>query len=242
MTHPLAALIAGVKVKPLVWEDDFADHPFGWYETIDCGDCIVLTQSGVTVGSFPTADAAHDAAQVDYEARTLAALEAVPVPDLVEAGKVAERLSYGVILSGLDLNHRDLDKSADTIRALIALATAQAAQIAGMFDADTVQKMLDSAQPIMAEACRGYEDTIADLQADAATLRAEVERLRGALERIDQWADAYPLEVFAEPDFAKADEVLKTAGLSLSAISASNMRHVIGGVKAITRAALEGKA
>lgn len=74
-------------------------------------------------------------------------------------------------------------------------------------------------------------------QAQLAT-EAERDALREAVTRIDEWADAYPLDVFPEPDFAKADEVLKGAGLSLGAISASNMRHVVKSVKSITRAAL----
>lgn len=44
---------------------------------------------------------------------------------------------------------------------------------------------------------------------------------------MEQWSKAYPLSVFPEPDFAKADQVLKASGLSLSAISAANMRHVV---------------
>lgn len=61
----------------------------------------------------------------------------------------------------------------------------------------------------------------------------EIEQYQAALYRIVQWADAYPLTVFPEPDFKKAEEVLKAAGLSLTAISASNMRHVVEGVRKI---------
>ena len=64
-------------------------------------------------------------------------------------------------------------------------------------------------------------------------------RLREALERIDNWAKAYPLKVFPEPDLKKVAEVLKAAGLSLDAVSASNMRHVINQVKDITKQALK---
>lgn len=72
-------------------------------------------------------------------------------------------------------------------------------------------------------------------------LRAENERMREALEKIDQWAKAYPLSVFPEPDFKKAHEVLTANGMTLDAISASNMRHVVTGVGEIARAALENK-
>lgn len=58
--------------------------------------------------------------------------------------------------------------------------------------------------------------------------------LRGhALERLQEWAQAYPLDCFPEPDLAKAREVLCQAGLSLDALSAHAMRHVIERTKAI---------
>jgi hypothetical protein len=61
---------------------------------------------------------------------------------------------------------------------------------------------------------------------------ANLERMQEALERIEQWSQAYPLMIFPEPDFAKAAELLKAGGMTLDAISASNMRHVIEGVGA----------
>lgn len=67
----------------------------------------------------------------------------------------------------------------------------------------------------------------------------ENERLREALENIVRWSEAYPLSVFPEPDFAKAAMLLKAGGMTLDAISASNMRHVVNGVAKIARAALE---
>jgi hypothetical protein len=66
----------------------------------------------------------------------------------------------------------------------------------------------------------------------------EIERLRDALERIVQWSEAYPLDIFPEPDFAKAQEVLTANGMTLDAISASCMRHVVEGVGKIAREAL----
>jgi uncharacterized coiled-coil protein SlyX len=72
-------------------------------------------------------------------------------------------------------------------------------------------------------------------------LEARIRELEYALGRIDNWAKAYPLKVFPEPDFKKVAEVLKAAGLNLDAVSASNMRHVISQVKDITETALKGK-
>ncbi len=72
-------------------------------------------------------------------------------------------------------------------------------------------------------------------------LNLRIEDLETALRRIDTWAKAYPLKTFPEPDLQKAAKVLKAAGLTLDAISASNMRHVLDGVKDIVGQALEGK-
>lgn len=78
------------------------------------------------------------------------------------------------------------------------------------------------------------DESIAELMTVAADRIAELERENErhetALQRIKQWADAYPLDVFPEPDFKKVNEVLKAAGLSLDQVSASNMRHVVKGV------------
>lgn len=50
------------------------------------------------------------------------------------------------------------------------------------------------------------------------------ERLR---KEIGGWEQAYPLSAFPEPDLKRAAAVLKEAGMTLGAISASNMRHVV---------------
>ena len=59
--------------------------------------------------------------------------------------------------------------------------------------------------------------------------------------QIVQWSEAYPTEVFPEPDFARAAAALSSVSMSLDAVSASNMRHATKGVGAIARAALETK-
>ena len=55
--------------------------------------------------------------------------------------------------------------------------------------------------------------------------------LRGdALEKILNWIDAYPVDVFPEmtgDDWNRAAGVLNGAGLSLDRVSASNIRYVI---------------
>jgi hypothetical protein len=76
---------------------------------------------------------------------------------------------------------------------------------------------------------------------DNKRLRTDNERLREAHERIVEWSRAYPLQVFPKPDLKRVRELLKPGGMTLDAISADAMRHVIEQVAKISRAALEPK-
>jgi hypothetical protein len=67
----------------------------------------------------------------------------------------------------------------------------------------------------------------------------EINRLEEALQRIVQWSEAYPLDIFPEPDWAKARQLLEAGGITLDAVSAHNMRHVVESVGKIAREALE---
>lgn len=71
-----------------------------------------------------------------------------------------------------------------------------------------------------------------------AKLHVRNTNLEEALQRIQQWSEAYPLAVFPEPDFKKAAELLQAGGITLDAVSASSMRHVIEGVGKIASEAL----
>jgi hypothetical protein len=68
---------------------------------------------------------------------------------------------------------------------------------------------------------------------DTATDLAE------ALHRIAQWAEAYPLDIFPEPDLKRAAELLQAGGITLDSVSAHCMRHVLDGVGKIARDALD---
>jgi hypothetical protein len=65
------------------------------------------------------------------------------------------------------------------------------------------------------------------------------ERLEHALRFIAKWADAYPKDIFPEPDMKRARELLAAGGIPLDLVSASNMRHVIEQVGKIAKEALE---
>ena len=84
--------------------------------------------------------------------------------------------------------------------------------------------------------------TVYPMADELIALRDENERLQEALWRIKKWSEAYPTDIFIEPDFAKAHEVLTAAGMTLDAISAHAMRHVVKGVGEIARAALKDAA
>lgn len=69
-------------------------------------------------------------------------------------------------------------------------------------------------------------------------IEKRAEKMEAALEAISAWGDAYPLNVFPEPDFKRVRDLLEAGGISLDAVSASNMRHVIEGVAKIAREGL----
>lgn len=62
--------------------------------------------------------------------------------------------------------------------------------------------------------------------------------MREALQSIVSWSEAYPLQVFPEPDLKKARALLEAGGITLDSISAHCMRHVVVGVGEIARKAL----
>jgi hypothetical protein len=85
---------------------------------------------------------------------------------------------------------------------------------------------------------RGAASLAEALMPFIAALEGKLERAREGLEQIDQWSEAYPLDIFPEPDFKLARAALEGAGLTLDAVSASNIRHVVTGVGGIARTTL----
>jgi hypothetical protein len=69
-------------------------------------------------------------------------------------------------------------------------------------------------------------------------LQEENDLMRETLEAIEAWSHAYPYTAFPEPDLEKAHELLKAGGMTLDALSASAMRHVVTEVGKMARAAL----
>lgn len=65
-----------------------------------------------------------------------------------------------------------------------------------------------------------------------------IDELTEALFRIQQWSEAYPLDIFPEPDLKKARALLEAGGITLDAVSAHCMRHCVEGVGKIAKEAL----
>lgn len=75
-------------------------------------------------------------------------------------------------------------------------------------------------------------------QESVPILYERIEQLTAALQALRKWAEAYPLGVFPEPDLKRAHKVLNEHGMTLDAIAASAMRHVLRGVVGIIGTAL----
>lgn len=86
---------------------------------------------------------------------------------------------------------------------------------------------------VLREALKGIDLANEDLHKRIEQLENENDRLKDCLYHIKKWTQAYPLDVFPEPDFKKANEVLKQNGMGITSISASNMRHVLRGIEKI---------
>jgi hypothetical protein len=81
------------------------------------------------------------------------------------------------------------------------------------------------------------ENKIRQLKAANGELTLKVERYEDALQELADWAKAYPLDIFPEPDFKKANAILKANGMTVDAISASAMRHLLVRVQEIVHKA-----
>ncbi len=109
---------------------------------------------------------------------------------------------------------------------------------------DRIRRILDRLENERAagfvEASRMHGAEIESLRSRLEAAEKVNERQEDALNRLQEWAKAYPLECFPEPDFKKAHQLLLAGGMTLDAISASNMRHVITQVAAIVDEAQKG--
>ena len=75
-------------------------------------------------------------------------------------------------------------------------------------------------------------------QMDIDKLQAENEKLKEAIELLQNWVKAYPLDMFPEPDLKLARKLLEDGDVNYSALNVYAMRHVINGVRRIIDEAL----
>jgi len=105
------------------------------------------------------------------------------------------------------------------------------------------QDIIDMARQADIDHHRLWNDDGTNRLEDFAKLVAAKEREHydDLFAHIKGWCEAYPISVFPEPDFKKAHEVLKANGMTLDAISASNMKHVITQVQKMIDAAIRAR-
>lgn len=103
-----------------------------------------------------------------------------------------------------------------------------------MSEGDDSQCRCGMAKPSRFNVCHQCSQ---ELEAKVEALDVRVDTLETGLDRIITWSEAYPLDIFPEPDFKKVREALKVADIKIDAVSASNMRRVVVGVGKIARLA-----
>lgn len=57
-----------------------------------------------------------------------------------------------------------------------------------------------------------------------------LEAAYAALGEIQRWSEAYPEDVFIEPDWKRARQLLESGGITLDAVSAGAIRPVVQGI------------
>lgn len=67
---------------------------------------------------------------------------------------------------------------------------------------------------------------------------AENDKMRDSLQKIYNWSQAYPLDIFPELNMMRVAVVLAAAGIELGSVSAYCMRHVISGVESLAKEGL----
>ena len=209
-TSPLAALIAGVQ------RYDVIGYDAEMLPLVD-GDIVYLSDVLAALEAAPhvneTPKCAHDDADVLSTPPNLVERAHLDVARLQSGLDNCDRDSGGLELGGVVVTMKE---AAETIRALIAHITAQAAQIAGL------EAQLSSGSFYKEADIDALMSRAEAAEAEAATLRAEVERLRGALSHIES--------------------MTVHSGGEIHGVTAQHWKAAFEETQEVARAALEGKA
>jgi hypothetical protein len=87
--------------------------------------------------------------------------------------------------------------------------------------------------------CFELAQRLEEARAQIAAKDDELADMHETLQQIVQWCDAYPLDIFPEPDLKAARKLLQAGGIAMGAVAASNIRHVLNGVRALAAPARE---
>ena len=84
------------------------------------------------------------------------------------------------------------------------------------------------------------QERIAALEKLVSKAEQENVALRAKFQQISDWCEAYPLDVFTEPDMVEVRRLL--GDTLLTQLSAHNFRHVLDGIKQIAARGREGES
>jgi TolA-binding protein len=91
----------------------------------------------------------------------------------------------------------------------------------------------EAREKVLQQRVEELEEAIQLAQELHKDLYEQAERLQERLDQIRTWCDAYPLDIFPEPDLKEARRLLEAGGMTLDAVSAQAMRHVLNGIRII---------
>ena len=89
-----------------------------------------------------------------------------------------------------------------------------------------LEAKLEAANKVIEPTKQGNDTALQEI----IELKATIEDIAEIVHKIRQWCAAYPIDIFPEPDFKLARKGLESVGITMDAVSASNMRHVLNGV------------
>jgi hypothetical protein len=67
------------------------------------------------------------------------------------------------------------------------------------------------------------------------TKRQRIKQYKNVIDRLEQWCNAYPVDIFGDPDYSKVNQVLSEHGITLDSVPADIFRHVLQHVKEIIK-------